>query len=146
MSEVTDVVMPILQKIRADLAEVKRVQAEHSERFERIDQRFERIDQRFEQKMADGIEARRVAFTDIPGVGYVSTIFLGLPDVLSELRGDEPPLLFETMAFGGPLDQEEIRTATWSDAEQAHVRVVDACKARAAAGRGPHLRIVPPEA
>ena len=34
MSEVTDLVMPILQKIQADLAEVKRVQAEHSQRFE----------------------------------------------------------------------------------------------------------------
>jgi chromosome segregation ATPase len=48
MSEVTDLVMPILQKIQADLAEVKRVQAEHSQRFERIDQHFEQIDNRFE--------------------------------------------------------------------------------------------------
>jgi DNA-directed RNA polymerase subunit F len=48
MSEVTDLVMPILQRIQADLAEVKRVQVEHSQRFERIDQRFEQIDNRFE--------------------------------------------------------------------------------------------------
>jgi chaperonin cofactor prefoldin len=37
MSEVTDLVMPILQKIQADLADVKRVQAEHSEKFEEIE-------------------------------------------------------------------------------------------------------------
>jgi hypothetical protein len=34
MSEVTDLVMPTLQKIQTDLAEMKRVQAEHSQRFE----------------------------------------------------------------------------------------------------------------
>jgi septal ring factor EnvC (AmiA/AmiB activator) len=41
MSEVTDLLMPILQKIQADLAEVKRdlaqvkdVQEDHSQRFE----------------------------------------------------------------------------------------------------------------
>jgi DNA-directed RNA polymerase subunit F len=63
MSEVTDLVMPVLQKIQADLAEVKRVQAEHSERFERIDERFEQIDHRFEDMeiylaYATGIETQ----------------------------------------------------------------------------------------
>jgi len=44
MSEVTDLVMPVLQRIQADLAdvkrdldEVKRVQAEHTEKFEEIE-------------------------------------------------------------------------------------------------------------
>jgi len=37
MSEVTDLVLPILQKIQADLAEVQRVQAEHSQKFEDIE-------------------------------------------------------------------------------------------------------------
>jgi DNA-directed RNA polymerase subunit F len=63
MSEVTDLVMPVLQKIQADLAEVKRVQAEHSARFEQIDQRFEQVDQRFEDMeiylaYATGIETQ----------------------------------------------------------------------------------------
>jgi DNA-directed RNA polymerase subunit F len=63
MSEVTDLVMPVLQKIQADLAEVKRVQADHSQRFEQIDQRFGQIDQRFEDMeiylaYATGIETQ----------------------------------------------------------------------------------------
>jgi hypothetical protein len=37
MSEVTALVMPILQKIQADLADMKRVQAEHTEKFEEIE-------------------------------------------------------------------------------------------------------------
>jgi hypothetical protein len=41
MSEVTDLVMPILQKIQADLADVKRVQAEHTELHKEHQQRFE---------------------------------------------------------------------------------------------------------
>lgn len=63
MSEVTDLVMPILQKIQTDLAEVKRVQAEHSQRFQQIDQHFEQIDHRFEDMeiylaYATGIETQ----------------------------------------------------------------------------------------
>lgn len=37
MSEVTDLVMPVLQKIQSDLAEVRRVQAEHSQQLEDIE-------------------------------------------------------------------------------------------------------------
>jgi chaperonin cofactor prefoldin len=37
MSEVTDLIMPILQRIQADLAEVKRVQAEHGQKLEDLE-------------------------------------------------------------------------------------------------------------
>ena len=37
MSEVTDLVVPILQKVQADLAEVKRVQAEHGGKLEDLE-------------------------------------------------------------------------------------------------------------
>jgi len=53
MSEVTDLVMPVLQKIQGELAEVKRVQAE---RFEQIDNRFE--DMEIYLAYATGIETQ----------------------------------------------------------------------------------------
>jgi chromosome segregation ATPase len=63
MSEVTDLVMPVLQKIQGelaevkrDLADVKRVQAEHSQRFEQIDNRFE--DMEIYLAYATGIETQ----------------------------------------------------------------------------------------
>ncbi len=53
-----------------------------------------------------------------PGV-RVSTVFLGI----NHQFGDGPPLLFETMIFGGPLDQEyQTRCSTWEEAEQMHQR------------------------
>jgi len=53
---------------------------------------------------------RRVARTNVGGDVYVSTMFLGMGT-------DE---LFETMVFGGPLDQELWRTSTWDEAVKAH--------------------------
>ena len=41
MSEVTDLVLPVLQKIQGDLADVKRVLAEHTELHKEHRQRFE---------------------------------------------------------------------------------------------------------
>lgn len=42
MSEVTDIVLPILQRIQADLAEMKRVQAEHTKK---LDEHTEKLDE-----------------------------------------------------------------------------------------------------
>lgn len=58
---------------------------------------------------------RRVAFTKI-GEIEVSTVFLGINYAFD----DRPPLLFETMVFGGPLDQEQERYSTWEQAEIGH--------------------------
>lgn len=47
----------------------------------------------------------------------VSTVFLGVDH---RWFGGGPPLLFETMIFGGPLDQWQWRYASWDDAETGH--------------------------
>lgn len=46
----------------------------------------------------------------------VSTVFLGLDHSF----GDGPPLLFESMVFGGPLDGEQHRYCTLDEAERGH--------------------------
>jgi hypothetical protein len=35
-----------------------------------------------------------------------------------------PPILFETMIFGGPYDQYMDRYCTWAEAEAGHARAV----------------------
>lgn len=47
----------------------------------------------------------------------VSTVFLGLDHNFS---GRGPPLLFETMIFGGPHDGKQRRYATYDEAEAGH--------------------------
>lgn len=47
----------------------------------------------------------------------VSTVFLGLDHRFSD---DGPPLLFETMIFGGEHDQYQARCSTWDEAEAMH--------------------------
>lgn len=51
----------------------------------------------------------------------VSTVFLGL----DHRFGEGPPLLFETMVFGGPLDQECERYTTWDEAIAGHEVMVN---------------------
>jgi hypothetical protein len=70
-------------------------------------------------------DKRTVAFDQIGDV-MVSTVFLGLNHAL----GDEDRILFETMVFGGPLDRECVRYATWDEAEHGHAVMVDRVKAR----------------
>lgn len=64
---------------------------------------------------------RGVALDELDGV-RVSTVFLGLDHNFS-LAG--PPLLFETMVFGGKYDQEQERYSTWETALQGHNRIVE---------------------
>lgn len=52
----------------------------------------------------------------------VSTVFLGL----DHGYGEGPPILFETLVFGGPLDQSGDRYCTWEEAEAGHERWVKA--------------------
>ena len=51
----------------------------------------------------------------------VSTVFLGLDHQF----GDGPPLLFETMVFGGEHDQEQWRYSTWDEAVAGHAAAVE---------------------
>ena len=66
---------------------------------------------------------RRVAEDIISGV-RISTIFLGLDHAF---RGG-PPMLFETMVFGGALNEEQERCTTWDQAEQMHKNMVERVK------------------
>jgi len=46
----------------------------------------------------------------------ISTVFLGVDHSF----GDGKPILFETMVFGGELDEEMERCSTWEEAEIMH--------------------------
>lgn len=81
-----------------------------------------RADWRFQD-----IAERRVAYDKIEGV-EVSTVFLGL----DHGRGDGPPLLFETMIFGGTHDGYQERYSSWAQAEEGHAEAL--ALARAALG------------
>ena len=58
---------------------------------------------------------RKVAKTENEGV-QVSTVFLGS----NHNWGDGPPLLFETMIFGGKHDGDQERYSTREEAEAGH--------------------------
>lgn len=62
---------------------------------------------------------RTVACTDL-GECRVSTVFLGSD---YSLNGG-PPLIFETMVFGGPHDGEIDRYSTWDEANAGHAEMV----------------------
>jgi hypothetical protein len=55
------------------------------------------------------------------GNSDVSTVFLGIDHAF----GDEPPQLFETLVFGGPLADEMTRCATYEEAEAMHKVMCD---------------------
>jgi hypothetical protein len=67
---------------------------------------------------------RVVAKTALPGC-EVSTVFLGLDH---RFGSDGPPIIFETMVFGGPFDQQGERYSTWAEAEAGHARWVEKCQ------------------
>lgn len=76
---------------------------------------------------ADAVEQRRFANdpwrvdrTEFEG-GHVSTVFLGLDHQF----GEGPPLLFETMIFGGTNDGWQDRYSTWEEAEAGHKKAVE---------------------
>lgn len=57
----------------------------------------------------------RIGSTHVGSV-WVSTVWLGL----DHRFGDGPPLIFETMVFGGAFDQEGDRYSTKEQAEAGH--------------------------
>lgn len=69
---------------------------------------------------------RRVAYTEINSEVTVSTVFLGLDHNF----GGGPPVLFETMIFGGPKDEEMWRYSTWDDAITNHEMIVKKMRSR----------------
>ncbi len=69
---------------------------------------------------------RHVAKTQISPEIKVSTVFLGLDHSF----GDGPPLLFETMIFGGELDNEMDRYTNWEEAEKGHKQMVEKARTK----------------
>lgn len=69
-------------------------------------------------------EERIVKQEDVAPDVRVSTVFLGL----NHNWGDGPPHIFETMVFGGLLDQEQDRYSTWEEAEAGHEAMVERAK------------------
>lgn len=67
-----------------------------------------------------GNDNRRVAQTIFERKVNVSTVFLGLDHNF----GDGPPILFETMIFGGPFSDFQDRYETWEEAEKGHLNAV----------------------
>lgn len=59
----------------------------------------------------------RVARTDITDKIIVSTVFLGLNH---RYLSEGPPILFETMTFGGSRNETMYRYSSWDDAEAGH--------------------------
>jgi hypothetical protein len=55
----------------------------------------------------------------------ISTVFLGLDHQFNE---DGPPILFETMIFGGTCDGQQARYSTWDQAEKGHRATVEAVR------------------
>ncbi|HJY45276.1 MAG TPA: hypothetical protein VJ301_11690 [Propionibacteriaceae bacterium] len=64
---------------------------------------------------------RHVGRTVLDGV-VVSTVFLGLNHSYGDRHAARH--IFETMVFGGPLDEECERYATWAQAEAGHAAMV----------------------
>jgi hypothetical protein len=62
---------------------------------------------------------RRVAFDKI-GIAEVSTVFLGLNH---DFTGQGLPVLWETMVFGGPFDQEQRRYTSKAEALAGHAEI-----------------------
>jgi hypothetical protein len=64
----------------------------------------------------------RVIRQEVIGRSMVSTVFLGLDH---NFYDDGPPILFETMIFGGPRDQSGWQYATQADALEGHNKAVE---------------------
>ena len=68
---------------------------------------------------------RRVDLTRVGSV-EVSTVFLSLDP---RYIGDGPPLVFETLVFGGVMDGEMERCSTWDEAVAQHAAMVSRVEA-----------------
>lgn len=64
--------------------------------------------------------------TEVEGAG-VSTVFLGI-DHSFTLNDTSPPILFETMIFGGEHSDYCRRYETWDEAQKGHNEIVKALK------------------
>lgn len=65
-------------------------------------------------------ERRIIGRTPMPNGVHVSTVFLGLDHAMF----GGPPVLFETMIFGGEHDEYQERYQTYESAQEGHWRAV----------------------
>lgn len=70
----------------------------------------------------------KIGHDDIDEKCHVSTVFIGLDHSF----GDGDPVLFETMIFGGALDESQWRYCTYDEAERGHAEAVTQAKIAAA--------------
>lgn len=70
------------------------------------------------------ITNRKVNNTVLENETHISTVFLGL----DHSWDGGPPLLFETMIFGGEHDGYQERCSTWDEAEIQHEIAVELAK------------------
>jgi hypothetical protein len=68
--------------------------------------------------------AERVVAQESVGEAIISTVFLGFDHGWGDLK----PIVFQTMVFGGLLDQEHERYYTWEEAEAGHKKMVERVK------------------
>jgi hypothetical protein len=78
-------------------------------------------------KWLEDDDHRRVALTEV-GEARISTVFLGLDHSF----GGGAPVLFETMVFGGELDEHCQRYYTLEEAMIGHERIVAVVRANKA--------------
>lgn len=93
----------------------------------------------------EDVKHRHLLKTDLGPLGWVSTIFLGLDhDFLSLFYEKQPhhPVLWETMVFGGPHDQEQRRYISQKEAFEGHAELVAMCKQAGKNGRYIYWRFV----
>lgn len=69
-----------------------------------------------------GYPGNKIVAQEMVGGGKVSTVFLGIDHAFF---GQSPPILFETMVFGGPCDGEQERCCTWEEAVEMHNKWVE---------------------
>jgi hypothetical protein len=86
---------------------------------------FQRNQDRFIAKTSLGHETMSDVVRENLGIAptscEVSTVFLGVDHSF----GEGPPLIFETLVFGGPLDQEMERYSTMEQALAGHEAMVE---------------------
>ncbi|MCR4340024.1 MAG: hypothetical protein NUW01_09070 [Gemmatimonadaceae bacterium] len=70
------------------------------------------------EEWSDLFAAERRVDNDVRGDVTVSTVYLGL----NHNWGDGPPLIFETMIFGGDHGETQWRYSTREEAEEGHRR------------------------
>lgn len=69
-------------------------------------------------------ESRKIVEKTNIGTIQVSTVFLGLDHSMS-FQNPGPPVLFETMIFGGKEDSFQNKYCTWDEAVKGHKEACD---------------------